>query len=281
MIDLGSKTMSIREQCQLFGINRSSFYYTPVQESMETIGMMHLLDAEHTKHPFYGVLKMTEHLRSKGFDVGKDRVRTLLRKMGLYAIYPKPNFSKRNQEHKIYPYLLRGLRIIKPNQVWCADITYIRLLHGFAYLVAIMDWYSRYVLSWQLSNTLDSDFCILALEEAFRYGKPDIFNSDQGTQFTSLLFTARLLAKEIAISMDSRGSFYNNIFVERLWRSVKYEDIYIKGYETIPETSSGLSQYFPFYNNERYHQSLNNKAPVYFYLGHMNPGKEIMNFSVV
>lgn len=281
MINLADKEMSIREQCKLLEINRSTLYYEPVAENMETIQMMYLLDTEYTEHPFYGVRKMTEHLRSKGFNVGKDRVRSMLRKMGLYAIYPKPNFSKRNYEHKVYPYLLKGLSIIKPNQVWCADITFLRLLQGFAYLVVIMDWFSRYVLSWRVSNTLDSDFCILALEEALRFGKPDIFNTDQGAQFTSILFTRLLLIKGIAISMDSRGRFYDNIFVERLWRSVKHEDIYIKGYETIPETIKGLNQYFSFYNNERYHQSLNYKTPFYFYKGVLNSGINVIKFPVV
>lgn len=266
MIDLASKKFSLREQCQMLGVNRSSYYYEPIPESEETIKLMHLLDAKHTDCPFYGVIKMTKHLQDEGYAVGKDRVRTLLRKMGLYAIYPKPNFSRRNQEHKIYPYLLKGLKIERPNQVWCADITYIRLLYGFAYLVAIMDWYSRYVISWRVSNTLDSDFCVLALEEALKSGKPDIFNTDQGVQFTSQSFAEKLLANNIAISMDSRGRFYDNIFIERLWWSVKHEDIYIKGYETIPETITGLHRYFHLYNNERYHQALEYKTPVYFYL---------------
>jgi len=268
MIDSTNKEFSIREQCKLLGVSRSTFYYSPIPDSPEDLAMMHFLDKEHTEHPFYGVIKMMHRLRDKGgFMVGKDHTRTLLRKMGLFAIYPKPNFSKRNQEHKVYPYLLRGLKIDRPNQVWCADITYIRLLYGFVYLVAIMDWFSRYVLSWRLSNTLDGEFCISAMEEALEIGKPGIFNSDQGVQFTSEGWTSRLLEKEIKISMDSRGRFYDNIFVERLWRSVKTEDIYIKGYEKVPETATGLRRYFNLYNNERPHQSLDYKTPASFYFG--------------
>jgi putative transposase len=222
---------------------------------------MQLLDRQYTATPFYGVNKMTQYLQEQQYAVGTDRVRTLLRMLGLQAIYPRRCTSHRTKEHPIYPYLLRGVTITQPNQVWSADITYVRLEHGFAYLVAIIDWFSRYVLSWRLSNTLDSRFCVHALETAFTYGQPAIFNTDQGTQFTSESFIQKLLAKEIAISMDSRGRCFDNIFVERLWRTVKYEDIYLKGYETIAQAERGLTHYFQFYNQERYHQSLRYQTP--------------------
>jgi putative transposase len=222
---------------------------------------MRLLDQQYTATPFYGVNKMTQSLREQHYRVGKDRVRTLLRTMGLAAIYPRRRTSQRSAEHTVYPYLLRGVTITQPNHVWSADITYVRLGHGFAYLVAVIDWFSRYVLSWRLSNMLDSSFCVQALETAFRYGQPAIFNTDQGTQFTSASFTEKLLAKHIAISMDSRGRVFDNIFVERLWRTVKYEDIYLKGYESIAQADRGLSHYFQFYNQKRYHQALRYQTP--------------------
>lgn len=238
-------------------------YYKPAGINDRDKILMNLLDTQYTRTPFWGVRNMTTYLKNVGYKtVGRDHVRTLLRQMGLMAIYPKPNTSKPNKEHKIYPYLLRGVEIIRPNQVWSTDITYIRLAYGFAYLVAIIDWYSRMVLSWRLSNTLDSSFCIEALKEALlKYGNPKIFNSDQGCQFTSREFIRELLDRQISISMDGRGRCLDNIFVERLWRSVKYEDIYLKGYRTIPEARKGLAEYFDFYNRQRYHQGLNNKTP--------------------
>ena len=223
---------------------------------------MNLLDKQYTRTPFWGVRNMTTYLRNQGYRVGRAHVRTLLRKMGLVALFAKPNLSKPNIQHKIYPYLLRDLEIRKPNQVWSADITYIRLNHGFAYLTAVMDWYSRYVLSWRLSNTLDSGFCIEALKEAIeRYGAPEIFNSDQGCQFTSQEFISVLSEANISISMDGKGRCLDNIFVERLWRSVKYENVYLCGYEDMPEAREGLRSYFRFYNYERFHQGLDNKTP--------------------
>ena len=249
------------------GINRSTLYYKPVLPDEETLKLMHLLDQQYTKMPFYGVRRMTKFLQKLGYKIGKARVRSLLRQMGLRAIYPGPNTSKPHPMHIIYPYLLRDVAVTRPNQVWSTDITYIRLRHGFVYLVAIMDWHSRYVLSWRLSNTLDADFCVEALEEALKYEKPDIFNSDQGSQFTSSAFTGKLLEKGIAISMDGRGRVFDNIFVERLWRSVKYDDIYIKGYQTVNETQAGLKNYFSLYNNERMHQSLDYKTPWEVYSG--------------
>jgi len=229
---------------------------------------MNLLDVLHTIMPFCGVKKMTEMLKRLKYKVGKDHVRTVLRKMGLYAIFPGKKTSKPHPEHKVYPYLLRGVKIDRPNHVWSTDITYIRLAQGFAYLVAIMDWFSRYVLSWRLSNTLDPGFCVEALEEALLNNEhPEIFNSDQGSQFTSNDFTGLLLANNIRISMDGRGRVFDNIFVERLWRSVKYDNVYIMGYRNIPEARDGLRKYFDLYNDERLHESLNYKAPAEIYLG--------------
>jgi putative transposase len=253
--------LSIRQQCGLLGLNRASYYYAPEPVSEETLTLMQLLDCQYTATPFYGVKKMTQCLREQGYAVGQDRVRTLLRKMGLEAIYPRRSFSQGGAEHKVYPYLLRGVRITQPNQVWSADITYVRLTLGFAYVVAILDWFSRYVVSWVLSQTLESDFCVQALKRALRSGQPEIFNTDQGKQFTSVPFTEVLLGKDIAISMDSRGRVFDNIFVERLWRTVKYEDIYLKGYETLPQAEQGLSAYFQFYNTKRYHQALGYRTP--------------------
>ena len=235
--------------------------------------MMNLLDAEYTIHPFYGVRKMKRFLRERGYKVGNDHVRTLLRKMGLFAVFAKPNLSKPHPQHKIYPYLLSGVTITRPNQVWSTDITYVRLGQGFAYLTAIIDWYSRYVLSWRLSNTLESAFCVEALEEAIaKYGCPEYFNTDQGSQFTSEEFIGALTVpgRNINISMDGKGRAHDNIFVERLWRTVKYEDIYLHGYQNIPEAREGLTKYFGFYNMERYHQSLNDNTPWQVYSGERN-----------
>lgn len=230
--------------------------------------MMNELDEQYTRTPFYGVNKMTAHLRKQGYRVGRDRVRGMLRGMGLMAIYRKPRLSKPNPDHQVYPYLLKDVTVERPNQVWGSDITYIRLLHGFAYLVAIIDWYSRYVLSWQLSNSLDNSFCLAALDEAlFRYGQPEIFNSDQGCQFTSSSFTERLKAAGIRISMDGRDRVFDNIFVERLWRTVKHENVYIHGYQGMTEARTGLGRYFDFYNNDRYHQALDYRTPGAVYSG--------------
>ena len=267
LITKESRAVSLRRQCQLLGINRSSLYYQPCGVSEGNLQLMNLLDEQYTKTPFYGVRRMREFLQRLGYEVGKDRVRTLLRDMGLMAVYPKPKTSKPHPEHKIYPYLLEDVEIIRPNQVWSTDITYIRLAQGFAYLVAVIDWYSRYVLSWKLSNSLEVDFCLEALKEALGYGKPEIFNSDQGSQFTSEAFTGLLLENGIAISMDGRGRVFDNIFVERLWRSVKYENVYLHGYQAIPEARQGLKQYFDFYNTERFHQGLDYKTPWEVYSG--------------
>jgi putative transposase len=236
----------------------------PVPVSQRDLNIMALLDQKYTDRPYYGVRRMWKYLQmDKKITVGRDHVRTLLRKMGIMALFPTRNLSKPNPSHRIYPYLLKGLEIVRPNQVWGVDITYVRLARGFAYLVAIIDWYSRRVLSWKLSNTLESGFCVEALDDALqRHGKPEIFNSDQGSQFTSEVFIDRLKAEEtVRISMDGRGRAYDNIFTERLWWAVKYEDIFLHEYQDIPACRAGLERYFSFYNTERRHQSLEYQTP--------------------
>lgn len=228
---------------------------------------MRLLDEQYTRTPFYGVRRMTACLRQAGHLVNPKRVRRLLREMGLEAIYPKRRLSLGNSAHRVYPYLLRHLEIARPNQVWATDITYIRLARGFAYLVAVMDWFSRYVVSWELSTRLEADFCVSALEEALSIAIPEIFNSDQGSQFTSEEFTNVLKSRGVAISMDGRGRVFDNIFVERLWRSVKYEEVYLKDYEDVVEARENLGSYFEFYNTERVHQSLEYATPTSVYTG--------------
>lgn len=261
MIDRDHARISIRRQCELVGLNRSTLYYEPAQESALNLELMRLLDEQYMRTPFYGWPRMLAYLRRQGYAVNHKRVRRLLQKMGLQAIYPKPRTSVSNPEHKIYPYLLPGLDITYVNQVWSTDITYIPMPHGFMYLVAVMDWYSRYVLAWQLSNTLDSDFCLAALQQALLWGKPEIFNTDQGVQFTATQFTDYLEKAEIRISMDGRGRALDNIFVERLWRSVKYEDIYPHAYDTVPKLERGLDAYFQLYNHDRLHESLAYHTP--------------------
>lgn len=262
LINKDDEVYSVRKQCSVLGINRSSWYYEPAPLSDLDKALMNILDEQYMETPFWGVRNMTTHLRTLGYAIGKDHVRTLLRKLGLQAVFPKPNLSKPHPENRIYPYLLRDLEVMRSNQVWCMDITYIRLSWGFAYLVAVVDWYSRFVLSWKLSNTLEANFCVEALQEAVaKHGTPDILNTDQGTQFTSQEFIGALTSHGISVSMDGRGRCMDNIFVERLWRTVKYENVYLKGYQTIPEARAGLAEYFEFYNNKRYHQSLDNKTP--------------------
>lgn len=258
--------LSIRRQCELLGVCRSNYYYTPAIESKINLELMRLMDIEYTQHPFYGSRRMSVILKSKGYEVNRKRVQRLMRLMGLEAIYPKPKTSLKHKEHKIYPYLLRKFLIDRPNQVWSSDITYVPMANGFMYLSAVIDWYSRYVLSWTVSNTLDSEFCLEALDNALKLGKPEIFNSDQGTQFTCNAFTRRLKESNIKISMDGRGRALDNIFIERLWRSVKYEDLYLKNYISGKDLYHGLNNYFSFYNKERPHQSLNYKTPVEIHL---------------
>jgi putative transposase len=261
IVSAGQEELSIRKQCELLQLHRANLYYAPVKPSEETLRIMHRIDEIFTESPFFGSRKILEGLQREGFSIGRERVQSLMRKMGLIAIYPKPNLSKKHPEHKVYPYLLTNVKIVRPHQVWSTDITYIRLRPGFLYLVAIMDWFSRYVLSWRLSNSLDVSFCLEALEEALEQGCPGIFNTDQGSQFTSNEFTGMLLSKGIRISMDGRGRAFDNIFTERLWRSVKYEEVYIKDYQAYRDAREGLSNYFTFYNNRRYHQSLGYKTP--------------------
>ena len=261
MIELGHADLSVVRQCELLGISRSGFYYEPVGMNSEDLELMRLLDEQYMRTPFYGVPKMTAWLHSLGSTAGPKRVRRLLRLMGIEAIYPKPRLSLGGPEHRKFPYLLRGVPIVRVNQVWSTDITYIRLRQGFVYLVAIMDWYSRYVLAWGLSNTLDAAFCIQALKAALRRGCPEIFNTDQGVQFTCEDFLAVLEDAKVKISMDGRGRVFDNIFVERLWRSVKYEEVYPHDYDTVSDAQTGLGRYFPFYNDERFHASLAYQTP--------------------
>lgn len=257
--------LSIRRQCELVRLGRSSFYYEPVSESPLNLELMRCLDQQYLETPFYGSRRMTIWLQSQGYAVNRKRVQRLFGLMGIEAIYPKPKTSQSAPEHKVYPYLLRNLAVERVNQVWSSDITYIPMRRGFVYLVAVMDWYSRYVLAWQLSNTLEGSFCLEALKQALLWGTPDIFNTDQGSQFTALAFTSYLLQANIHISMDGRGRALDNIFNERLWRSVKYEDIYLKDYETVPDLLAGLERYFHFYNQHRFHQSLDYRTPAQVY----------------
>ena len=262
-----STPVSVRRQCELLGLNRSSLYYEPVPLSEEDLRLMNVIDEEFTRRPCLGARQMKWRLRDLGYWIGRKRTRSLMRRLGLEAVFPKKNTSRRNPEHPVYPYLLRDVVITRPNQVWSMDITYIRLGKGFVYLAAVVDWHSRYVIAWRLSNTLTADFCVECLEEALEYGKPEIFNTDQGCQFTSEEFTRVLLDRGIQISMDGRGRALDNIFVERLWRTVKYEDVYLKGYQTIPDAQGGLRDYFDYYNMQRRHSSLEHKTPWMIFSG--------------
>jgi putative transposase len=265
LIEPDHPTLSVARQCRLLGLPRSSWYYQPRPPSATTQELLDRLDEQYTRTPFYGTRRMTAWLRSQGYPVNRKRVRRLLQLLGLETIYPKPHTSTPAPGHRLYPYLLRGLPITHADQVWSSDITYIRLRQGWVYLVAILDWYSRYVVAWELSNTLDSAFCIAALERALKHARPTIFNTDQGSQFTSLEFTGRLQAADVRISMDGRGRALDNVFVERLWRTVKYEEVYLKGYETVPMATRGLGAYYRFYNEERLHQALAYRTPAAVY----------------
>jgi putative transposase len=247
LVDVGHSELSVRRQCELLGLARASLYYEPATESLDHLRLMRLIDEAYTACPFYGSRRMTLRLVKQGEAVNRKRVQRLMRLMGLEAIYPKPKLSTAGQGHRIYPYLLRDVRMERPDQVWSADITYIPLRSGFMYLAATIDWYSRYVIAWRLSNTLDSSFCLDMLDEALCYGRPEVFNTDQGVQFTATAWTGRLETIGVAVSMDGRGRCLDNVFVERLWRSVKYEDIYIRCYEAVPELQQGLRRYFGFY----------------------------------
>jgi len=261
MIEPGH-TLPLIQQSRILGLSRSSFYYKSVPVSERDLELMRLIDEIHLKYPFYGSRRMRNELRDLGHDVGRGNVSTLMKKMGIRALYQKPRLSAPHPDHKIYPYLLRGVEISRANQVWAADITYLPMAKGFCYLVAIMDWASRRVLAWRLSNTLDASFCTEALEEAIRkYGKPEIFNTDQGSQFTSGAFIEILDTHGVNISMDSRGRWIDNVFIERLWRSVKYEEVYLKAYGSLTEARRGLAAYFEFYNQKRRHQGLDDRTP--------------------
>jgi putative transposase len=257
----------VRRQCELLGLARASLYYQATEETTTNLRLMRLLDEEYTRHPFYGSRRLTKWLNLQGKEANRKRVQRLMRLMGLEAIYPKPRLSVGDPNHRVYPYLLRGVAIERVNQVWSADITYVPMPKGFMYLAATIDWYSRYVVSWRLSNTLDGLFCQEMLDEALSRGRPEIFNTDQGVQFTALAFTERLKQAGVLISMDGRGRCLDNVFVERLWRTVKYEDIYLQGYATVAELERGLWTYLRFYNEERLHQSLDYKPPRLVYQG--------------
>ncbi len=259
--------LSIARQCRLLSLPRSSFYHRALPTPDTELELMRHIDALHMDHPWMGSRSLRDQLQRLGFSLCRDRVRRLMRKAGIGAVYRKPRTTIPAQGHKIYPYLLGGMSIELPNQVWAADITYLPMARGFLYLVAIMDWHSRRVLSWRLSNTMTADFCVEALEEALsRHGPPQIFNTDQGSQFTSEAFTAVLKANEVAISMDGKGRWMDNVFIERLWRSVKYEEVYLRAYDSVAEARLGLKRYFRFYNTRRTHQSLDRQTPdeVYF-----------------
>jgi putative transposase len=257
--------LSVRQQCALLGLNRATWYYEPAPETEANLALMRRIDEQYLRTPFYGSRRMAAWLQREGEEVNRKRVQRLMRLMDLEAIYPKPRTTIGGTGHKIYPYLLRNVTVARPNQVWSADITYVPLRCGFLYLTAILDWYSRYVLAWRLSNSLDGDFCVEALDEALRRARPEIFNSDQGVQFTSREFTGRLESAAVAISMDGKGRCLDNVFVERLWRSVKYEEVYLHDYTSGVECHAGLKAYLEFYCEERLHQALEYRTPAEVY----------------
>ena len=266
LLEPNHEQLSIRNQCKLLDINRSNVYYKQRAVDKSTLLLMRLVDEIYTKHPFFGTRQMTGYLRLNGYDVGRELIRGIYGKLGLQALCPGPHTSKPHPEHKKYPYLLRDVDIVANNQVWSSDITYLRMRKGFTYLMAIIDWYSRYVLDWELSINLEADFCVETLARLLKKGRCEIFNTDQGSQFTSKEFTGLLITNGINVSMDGKGRALDNIFVERLWRSVKYEKMYLQEWDTVREVKSGLTEYFNFYNFERPHQSLGGKTPasVYF-----------------
>lgn len=265
-MDRSQTGLSVSRQCALLNVSRSSVYYTPnTTECMENLALMRLIDKQYLRTPFYGYPRMTLWLNKQGFNVNAKRVARLMRVMGLQATVPGPHTSRPHPGHKIYPYLLRGMKISAPNEVWSADITYIPMRRGFMYLVAVMDWFSRYVIAWDLSNSMETGFCTTTLSRALRTGRPHIFNTDQGSQFTSEEFTGTLLKANIQISMDGRGRALDNVFIERLWRSLKYEDIYLRDYCDGHTLHKGLTRYFRFYNHERPHSSLDNRTPATYH----------------
>jgi putative transposase len=262
MVEKDHPHLSIAEQCRLLSVSRSSFYHAPKGETALNLGLMRLIDEQFLETPFYGVRQITWHLRAEGHPVNEKRIRRLMRLMGLMPIYQRPNTSRRAKGRKTWPYLLRGLAITRPDQIWCADVTYIPMRRGFLYLVAIMDWFTRKVLAWRLSNTLEADFCIEALEEALaRFGQPEIMNTDQGSQFTSWAWTDQLRQAGVKISLDGKGRFLDNIFVERLWRSLKYECVYLHAWSGGSEARAGIGWWIEFYNNRRPHTALGGRTP--------------------
>ena len=265
MIDRGHKQLSLVRQCTLLNISRASVYYRPVSTRAEDLELMARMDRQYLKTPFYGSRRMKAWLLAEGYLVSRSKVRRLMRLIGLEAIYRRPNTSKPAPGHRVYPYLLKGVDVNRVDQVWAADITYIPMAQGFLYLVAIMDWHSRHVLAWKLSNTMDTDFCVTALEAALGKGRPEVFNTDQGAQFTSDAFTQTLQERGIRVSMDGKGRYLDNIFVERLWRSIKYEEVYLKAYQTVAEARVGINAYLEFYNRRRPHQSLGYRTPAQVY----------------
>jgi len=261
MIEHKSRRLSVKKQCRLLGLTRSTLYYEPVGPSSTDLELMRAIDEQYLKTPFFGCRRMTWHLRHSGFEVNRKKVRRLMKVMGIRAIYPRPRTSDPCPGHKIYPYLLGGISIDRPGQVYATDITYIPLAKGFVYLVAVIDWHSRFIVGWRLSNSLDSLFCIEALKDSFAYGIPDILNSDQGSQFTSLDFTDAVTGSGAKMSMDGKGRWMDNVFVERLWRSLKYEDVYLKGYDSVESARQNIAEWIRFYNFERPHQALGYRTP--------------------
>jgi putative transposase len=266
LVEVEHPRLSICRQCELLGLPRSSYYYEPATESEENLRLMRLIDEQYLECPFYGSRRMTVWLtEDKKEEVNRKRVQRLMRLMRLEVIYPKPRLSVPDRQHKVYPYLLRGVKVERPDQVWSADITYLPMAHGFMYLAATIDWYSRLVIAWRLSNTLDGDFCLDMLQEALSVGQPEVFNTDQGCQFTASAWTATLEGAGVQVSMDGKGRCLDNVFVERLWRSLKYEDVYPNGYEDVPALRAGLHRYLAFYNDERRHQALDYRTPAQVY----------------
>jgi putative transposase len=265
LVEREHERLSIARQCELLGMSRAAYYYEPWEWDETALAMLRAIDEEYTRHPFLGKRRMCDYLAELGYDVGVKRARTLMAWLGLEAIYPKKNLSSPNREHKKYPYLLRNLPIVRPNQVWASDITYVRLHRGFTYLTVVMDWFSRYVIAWELSTALDSDFCVRCLERALEKAKPEIFNTDQGVQYTSVDFTKTLLAADVRISMDGAGRCFDNIMVERLWRSVKQEEVYLNEYEDVSDCRVQLGEYFEYYDFRRRHSRLHARpAEIYF-----------------
>jgi putative transposase len=265
MIDVEHAELSIRRQCGLLDLARSTWHYRPAEETLDNLRLMRRIDEQYLRRPYYGSRRMATWLQSQREEVNRKRVQRLMRVMGIEALHPRPRTTKRNLEHRIFPYLLRDVVIVRPNQVWSSDITYVPMPRGYMYLTAVMDWYSRYVLAWRLSNSLEGTFCLEALEEALSWGTPEIFNTDQGVQYTAATFTGRLAAAGAAISMDGRGRALDNVFIERLWRSVKYECLYLHGFATVAALTGGLESYFDFYCHERFHQGLANCTPAEVY----------------